>query len=459
MKKIHLFTVILTAYLSQLNAQTTTIYADNFETPQTWTIFEELVGNDPCYGNSIGEVAPVNDLSHDGTKALRVWSNKGGSTKSNHVIAAHHISNTQGITGRLKYSMWVNNATTIGLTQSSPEFSVQSTRRVGSQNLTYIAGIQYIGNQWVTDKWNIWHNGTWKTIKLSEFGTTLSANTWYYLELEFDMTQNIYIGLRIQGGGINAYLNLNKPFLDAPLGFKIGEEARNWTPSYFVTAESENLWSACSQVHEDKVYYDDILLESVAVLPVELLSFSAHTEGVCDVRSLMYDVRNSGNYDNQKSENKMPCRTVFNWETASEINVNSFELQRLNKANNYETIATIKAENKANKYSFVMNEPLKGINYYRLEINDFDEKSAFSEIISLENTELLRGIKIYPNPVNDVLFIENTEEKNVEIINSLGQVVLTFQKLKTFGKLDVSDLQNGFYFVKMGIEMVRFIKN
>jgi beta-glucanase (GH16 family) len=266
MKKTQLVALLCALPFFSVFSQTTTIYSDDFETPQTWTIFEEIVANNTCYAANIGEVAPTTETTHNGSKALRVWSNKVGAQKSNHVIAAHHISTSSGITGHLKYGMWVNSATTLGLTQSSPEFSVQSTRTVGSQNLTYIAGIQYIGNQWITDKWNVWHNGVWQPIKFSEFGTTLVENTWYYLELEFDMTTNEYIALKIQGGGINQTLNLKQTFQNAPTGFKIGAETRNWTPSLFVTAESENLWTGCASVTDNKVFYDDLTLQQIAVL-------------------------------------------------------------------------------------------------------------------------------------------------------------------------------------------------
>jgi beta-glucanase (GH16 family) len=257
--------LLLTAIgLIQLNAQTTTLFSDNFETVQTWTIFEEIVSGHPCYGSGIGEVARSTDIAHAGTYAQRVWANKNGALKSNHVIAAHTLSNTNGITGRLRYSMWTYGGTNMGLTQSGPEFSIQSTRTVGAQNLTYIAGVQYIGNQWITDsKWNIWHNGAWQSIKITELGATLSSNIWYYLELEFDMTTNKYISLKIQGGSINTTLDLTQVFENAATGFEIGAETRGWTPSYFVTTESENLWSGCTEVRDNKAYYDDILLESI----------------------------------------------------------------------------------------------------------------------------------------------------------------------------------------------------
>jgi hypothetical protein len=104
-----------------------TAYLDNFENAQTWTIFEELVAGNACYGDNIGAVTRSTEVAHEGSTSLRVWSNKNAATKSNHVIAAHHLSNTEGITGHLRVGMWAYCATTIGLTQSGPEFSLQST--------------------------------------------------------------------------------------------------------------------------------------------------------------------------------------------------------------------------------------------------------------------------------------------------------------------------------------------
>ncbi len=263
MKKPFLFFAIVLLNTFGTSAQNTTLFSDNFETTQTWNIFEEIVSGNTCYGANIGEVIKSNDVKHGGNNALRVWSNKNSALKSNHVIGSHTISSTQGVTGRLRYGTWVYCGTNPNLTQSGPEISVQSTRTVGAQNLTFIAGIQYIGNQWISDKWNIWHNGTWKAIKLSELGATLTTNTWYYMELEFNMTTNKYLSFKIQGGGLNTTLDLTQAFSNAASGFEIGGEARGWTPSYFVTAESENLWTGCTEARENKVYYDDMILESI----------------------------------------------------------------------------------------------------------------------------------------------------------------------------------------------------
>ena len=105
-----------------------------------------------CYGDNIGEVARSIDHPQTGTNGLRVWANKNGTVKSNHVIGSHIVYPTQGITGRLRYGTWAYAASAIGFTQSGPEISVQNTRPVDGVNMTYIAGVQYIGNQWVTNK-------------------------------------------------------------------------------------------------------------------------------------------------------------------------------------------------------------------------------------------------------------------------------------------------------------------
>ncbi len=206
------------------------------------------------------------------------------------------------------------------------------------------------------------------------------------------------------------------------------------------------------------VCFDNFTFARTAILPAELLNFSGYTEGGCAVRGQMYDGR---------------CKHVINWETSAELNTDNFELQQLMSDNSFKTIATIKANNKATQYSFT-NDQTSGrleasptlITYYRLKINDHDGKTTYSKTISLENKSVLRGLKVYPNPANDVLFIENAEEQDIQIINTLGQVVMSVSKniihypLSIIHyPLSIIHLKSGLYFVKCKDEMVRFVKN
>jgi xyloglucan-specific exo-beta-1,4-glucanase len=198
--------------------------------------------------------------------------------------------------------------------------------------------------------------------------------------------------------------------------------------------------------------------ELAATLPVELVNFSGNTEGsLCNgqaPRTSHIEPRTSF------------CSHVLNWETASEIGTNSFEIQQLMDDNAFKTIGTIKAKGEAATYTFTNEKTAasfqtapRSITYYRLKINETGLKATFSKTISLENAFILRGPLVYPNPATDVLFIENADNKAIEIVNVLGQTILSLPKNMNHSPVVISHLKGGIYFVKIGGEMVRFIKN
>lgn len=87
---------------------------------------------------------------------------------------------------------------------------------------------------------------------------------------------------------------------------------------------------------------------------------------------------------------------------------------------------------------------------------------------ALSNNDFKKdSFKVYPNPVNNTLFINNdinSALSKVNIVNQLGQVVLTTDtKLET--GINVSELSNGIYFAQISAEnnleykTVKFIKN
>ncbi len=71
------------------------------------------------------------------------------------------------------------------------------------------------------------------------------------------------------------------------------------------------------------------------------------------------------------------------------------------------------------------------------------------------------SIRIYPNPASDLLNITSEKEiLNAEIMNLDGQLVKTISG--HFNNVGISDLSDGFYFVKVytenGTETLKFIK-
>ncbi|WP_196887886.1 fibronectin type III domain-containing protein [Aureivirga sp. CE67] len=93
---------------------------------------------------------------------------------------------------------------------------------------------------------------------------------------------------------------------------------------------------------------------------------------------------------------------------------------------------------------------------YVRDMCDANNMSEWSEVYNFttamigvsENT--IEGLKVYPNPIKDAIFISANEEiSSVEVYNTLGQVVLRANNLGSSLKLDVSTLSNGTYTLKL----------
>ena len=60
-------------------------------------------------------------------------------------------------------------------------------------------------------------------------------------------------------------------------------------------------------------------------------------------------------------------------------------------------------------------------------------------------------IQIYPNPANEIIFIQsnNTNEKNIQIIDAIGQIVMSEKTQLDILQLNIADLPAGVYVVQV----------
>jgi hypothetical protein len=150
------------------------------------------------------------------------------------------------------------------------------------------------------------------------------------------------------------------------------------------------------------------LVSSVALLPVELISF----EPKC--------------INNQ---------TVIKWTTAAEINNSHFEIQHSTDGNSWSTIDSVQG---AGNSTSVINyeQPVKvnsnqEVDYYRLKQVDFDGRFAHSDIKLCICDAGLEITSLYPNPSDG--------EVNI-LINSTEVGTLSLKIYDTLGKLIVNDV-------------------
>ena len=70
------------------------------------------------------------------------------------------------------------------------------------------------------------------------------------------------------------------------------------------------------------------------------------------------------------------------------------------------------------------------------------------------NTELI----IYPNPFNTNITFNSELNQTIEIINLIGSLVYSAKTENEKTEIDLSNLQNGIYFVKVGSVVNKIIK-
>ena len=87
-----------------------------------------------------------------------------------------------------------------------------------------------------------------------------------------------------------------------------------------------------------------------------------------------------------------------------------------------------------------------GFSSYALAFDDFRLRDA---LLSKDNFEIV-GFKVYPNPTNSILNLEYISDiTNVTITNMLGQVVVSKKLNASSAQIDMSNLTNGIYLVKV----------
>ena len=137
----------------------------------------------------------------------------------------------------------------------------------------------------------------------------------------------------------------------------------------------------------------------------------------------------------------------LNWITASETNNKGFEIQRSKDGKDWEIIGFVDGQGDSRgeiNYEFTDKSPEK-INYYRLNQIDFDGNNKYSNVILVE-LKKDNNISVFPNPTNDFLNVTALNSNtDYYIYDKLGKVVSTG---RTSGKIDVSSLASGVYYIK-----------
>jgi ELWxxDGT repeat protein len=164
----------------------------------------------------------------------------------------------------------------------------------------------------------------------------------------------------------------------------------------------------------------------------------------------------------------------LSWNTFTEINSASFEVQRSTDGSHFSKIGSVMAAGNSateKKYSYTdltAFEQNSATLYYRLNTIDKDGQQAYSKVVKVIVSPGKIELSVYPNPAQDALYISHKTAASslFQILDMNGKVVYN-GKTASAGhertKINVSNLSAGTYIIRMEsdnkISSVKFVKN
>lgn len=157
---------------------------------------------------------------------------------------------------------------------------------------------------------------------------------------------------------------------------------------------------------------------------------------------------------------------LLSWKAIVDEQASGFELQRSKGGTNWEKIAWIeKASTNLSDYTYTDNNPFEGLSYYRLKMVDKDGSSRYSYVRNVILDQLIRKIRVLPNPVTSgsvVNFNSASFESAVVSIRTFNGQLLKSEKVNlSKGEnnipLNMPPSSKGFYIVELKTETDNYI--
>ena len=143
---------------------------------------------------------------------------------------------------------------------------------------------------------------------------------------------------------------------------------------------------------------------------------------------------------------------LLQWSTVLEQNTQSFLVQHSADGTNWVTIGTLAAAGNStntNHYNYVHNNPLTGINYYRIIQTDADNRYSYSPLRTVLFTTAGQPFIILGNPVtNGTLLVQVYTATSLSLYTSDGKLVWEQSLNAGLKNIDVSRYSTGTYFLR-----------
>jgi len=160
-------------------------------------------------------------------------------------------------------------------------------------------------------------------------------------------------------------------------------------------------------------------------------------------------------YNSCEKENKPTLRVrikrwlqnnVLEWNAIAEAGIKNYVVERSTDGINFNKIAV--AED--NRFTDAFETALTGLVYYRIKAIGAAGNSIISNVISAQLSKTPVSVKIYPNPVSNILYINGTEPNTqVSIADISGHTVALINVTGASCSYNISKLPSGIYLIKL----------
>lgn len=182
--------------------------------------------------------------------------------------------------------------------------------------------------------------------------------------------------------------------------------------------------------------------------PLQIVSVDAPLDGgscyrVLPVKISLFEVLKSNN------------KAIINWQTAQEINMYEFVVEKSTDGIHWKTLSSVNAFGNSNtekRYSAIDYLPSIGTNYYRLRSVSISGAFDYSQIKFVTFKDAIH-LSIAPNPASTFTIVNVDSKyngsKKIQLLDAKGVVVKTTSSLANTININTADLQKGIYVVKV----------
>ncbi len=145
-------------------------------------------------------------------------------------------------------------------------------------------------------------------------------------------------------------------------------------------------------------------------------------------------------------------KALITWKSVVEANIKSINIERSTNGNSWTVVTSVASHGNNFNYSVTDNNPLAGLNYYRLAITDFTGNVTYSSIVTVDFSAIA-GISFFPNPVRERMIVTLPQihhaSASLTLVNLVGKVSrnIQFSNNNSSSKvnIDVAGLAKGVY--------------